>query len=208
MRRVAQFFEAIECRGLGRIGGGAGIDDDDAPLRRADPHDFAKHRRRIGEVVHGEAGRDDREGAIGPGQRGNVALPPGDVGDALFRRQKPRPVEHGRGHVDTGRMPHMGGKAADDDAAAAGDVEHRIRGAGSGGVDQQLQGRRIGDRAGGAERRRLPGELIADQVAVGVVGHWIALLPIGHAGPAAARQLRCIYRTGPPHHVSSSTVRN
>jgi hypothetical protein len=65
VRRVAQSLKAVERGGLGRVLGDIGIDDDDPATRRANPHHLAEHRRRIEEVVHREAGHDDREGAVG-----------------------------------------------------------------------------------------------------------------------------------------------
>src|SRR6266568_4900449 len=98
-----------------------------------------------------------------------------------------RPVEHRRGHVDPRRVLDARGERANHDAAAAGDVEHRIIGAGLGGLYDHRQRARIGDRRGGAERRRLAGELVADQIAVRGVGH--SLPPIIRASDCVAAAL-------------------
>ena len=57
----------------------------------------------------------------------DVTLPPFDVRQPFLRRQHTRLVEHRRGHVDAGRLPHMRCECAHDDAAAAGDIEDRVR---------------------------------------------------------------------------------
>jgi hypothetical protein len=80
-------------------------------------------------------------------------------------------LQHRRGHVDAGGVPQIGREGADDDAAAAGDVEHRVVRAGPRGIDDHLQRGLVRDRRGGRERRRLAGELIADQALMRRVGH-------------------------------------
>ena len=54
----------------------AAIDHDDAAARRADPHHLAQHGERLEEVVEREARGNDREAAIGIGQRRDIALVP------------------------------------------------------------------------------------------------------------------------------------
>ena len=71
---------------------------------------------------------DDRERAVRAGQARDVALTPGDVGDTLLGGEVARALQHRPRHVDAGRMPDERGKRADDDAAAAGDIEHRVIG--------------------------------------------------------------------------------
>ncbi len=88
--------------------------------------------------MHRETRDDDRKRAIGVGQGGDVAFAPADVGDGLFRRQRPGAVEHRRGHVDAGRVPDMRCEGANHDAAAAGHVEHRVGGARRRRVDDHL----------------------------------------------------------------------
>ncbi len=122
-------------------------------------------------MVHREPRDDDREGAIGVGQVRDVALLEADIGEALFVGQQTGPFEHCRRHVDAGRVLHMRRETAHDDAAAAGDIEHGVVGGCRGGFDDQPQGAGVGDRRGGAERRRLPGKLVADQFAVRGVAH-------------------------------------
>ena len=184
VRRVAQLFEPVELGGLRRIGRGAGVDDDDPPARRADPHHLAEHRLRIGEVVHGEPGDDDRKGAVRVGQVGHVALAPCDVGDALLGGEKAGALQHRRGHVDPGRVLDVRGKAAHHDAPAAGDIEHRVAGAGLGRLDDHPERAGVGNRRGGAERRRLPGKLVANEALMCVLGH--SLSPYLRSGLAMA----------------------
>ena len=78
----------------------------------------------------------------------------------------PRAVEHRRRHVDPGRVLHLRGEGAHDDPAAARDVEHRVARSWRGRLDDHPQRVRIGDRVGGAERRRLAGELVQDPLLV------------------------------------------
>ena len=82
-------------------------------------------------MVHGEPRHHDVERAIGIRQRADIALVPGDVADPLLRRMLPRAIEHRRGHVDAGRMPHVRRESAHHDAAAAGDIQHRVAGPGA-----------------------------------------------------------------------------
>ena len=75
---------------------------------------------------------------------------------------------------------HMRGKGAYDDAAAAGDIEDRVARLGLRRLDNHAQRILVGDRRGGAEQRRLPGELVEDQVLMPGRSHAFSLeRPIG-----------------------------
>jgi hypothetical protein len=99
------------------------------------------HRKAVTTIV---------KAAPGLGQRRHVAFPLGDVAEALFGGEGACPIEHRRGHVDAGRVPEIGRKRVDDDAAAASNVEQRVVGAGRRGGDES--GIRC-DPSGGRSRR-------------------------------------------------------
>ena len=77
-------------------------------------------------MVEREPGRDDGEAAIRIRQGRHVTAVPARVRQTLLRRGLARGVEHGRGHVDPGGVAHVRREGASDEAAAAGDVEHRV----------------------------------------------------------------------------------
>ena len=114
---------------------------------------------------------DDREAAVIVRQRIDIALPPGDVRDAFVRGQLAGPVEHRRGHVDPGRFANMRGEGADDETRAAGHVQQAVARTRPGGLDDHPQRLLVGDGRGGAEHRRLAGELVEDQILVVRIGH-------------------------------------
>ena len=99
--------------------------------------------------MHREAGHDDREGAVGIGQALDRALLPGNIGEALLDGERVGALQHCRGHIDAGGMSQMGREGADDDAAAAGDIEQRIAGARLSRVDDHFERRLARDRRGG-----------------------------------------------------------
>src|SRR6516164_2335437 len=93
-------------------------------------------------------------------------------------------------------MAHMGGEAADDDSSAAGDVEHGVARARRSRGDDHVKRAGVGDRIGYAERRRLTGELIADQTAVSLVRHLRAV-------PKFSRRPTRVRRAATPVILSS-----
>jgi hypothetical protein len=80
-----------------------------------------------------------------------------------------RLVDHRGRQIDAGRMAAMLREGRDHQPRPAGDIEHRVGGAGAGKFDQQTQRVFVTHRARIGERRRLAGELIDDDVGMG--GH-------------------------------------
>jgi len=172
VRRVAQLLQTVERGCLCRILRRVIVDHDNASPRSADPHHLLQHGRGVEKVVEREACGHDREAAIHVGQGRDVALPPGDVCQALVGRQLAGPLDHRRGHVDPGRLLNMWGKGADDEARAARHVEKSVDGGGPCRLDDHSQRVVVGDRRGSAEDRRLPRELVEDQLPVVRVRHF------------------------------------
>ena len=155
---------------------GAAVDDDDAAARRADPHHLAQHRERVEEMVKREPRGDDREAAVGIGQRRHVALVPGECWSAPF---PPPPCARGRASPGSRRSRSRGGHAAQRRRPPA--RRRRPRRArcrpGPGSPASTIFCKRvfIGDRRRGVEHRGLAGELIADQRVVRGVAHsWLS----------------------------------
>ena len=189
MRGVAQTLQPVEFRRFGRVWRGIHIDNDQASAGRADARHFPQDRGRVREMVHRETRDDDGETVVLERQRIYVSLPPLDVGQPLLRREPLRLLEHCRGHVDTGRPAHMRGEGADDDAAAAGEIENRIVRSRPSGLDDHPQRVRVGDRGSGAEQCRLPRELVQDQALMARVGHWSG--PLGSTRTLPCRPPCC-----------------
>ena len=101
----------------------------------------------------------------------DLAFLPRDVGDALLGGEGTGALQHRRRRIDAGGMPYMRRESADHDATAASEIEERVVRPGPRGVDDQFQGRLVRDRRGGRERRRLAGELVADEILMRRVGH-------------------------------------
>ena len=76
--------------------------------------------------MHREPGHDNFERAVRIGQRGDVTAIPRDVANPTLRCVLARPVQHRRGHINPGRVFHMRREGADNDPAAARDIQHRI----------------------------------------------------------------------------------
>src|SRR5206468_2017395 len=83
-------------------------------------------------------------------------------------------LEHGRREVDAGGVAYRLGEGADDESAAAGDVEHGVVGTGSAELHDEPERRLVLDRRRRAEGHGLAGELVQDRIFVGA--HDIASL--------------------------------
>jgi hypothetical protein len=93
------------------------------------------------------------------------------------------PLEHGRGHVDAGRVADGAREGADHDPRSAGDVEHRVVAAGTGRLDEEREPPLVADAGRSGEGNGLLGELVDDEVPVGGHGR---LFYAGSPPPASA----------------------
>ena len=120
-------------------------------------------------MVEREARHHDRERAVGKRQRQHVADVPVDIGERQRGRMLARLLDHRGRQIDAGRVAADLRERRDHQPRPAGDIEHRVARARAGKFDQQPQRILVAHRGRIRERRRLPRELIDDDV--GVRGH-------------------------------------
>src|SRR5215813_9537817 len=167
--RIPQALHGVE--GVGLLRRRRAVRDDDLPAHRTHPAHLGQDRARVEEVMEGEAGADDRERAVRPGQRQDVALTPGEVGEASLLLEGAGTIEHGGRDVDTRHLTGDTREGAGEQARAARHVEHGVAGAGAAPVDDELERRLVLDGRRRGERDRLARELVEDQVRVFACRH-------------------------------------
>jgi hypothetical protein len=79
-------------------------------------------------------------------------------------------LQHRRREIDAGGVTHGLGEGADDETAAAGDVEHRVVGAGPAELHDEAQRRLVLDGRRRTEGHRLTRELVENRVLMVVIG--------------------------------------
>ena len=107
------------------------VHHDHPAARGADAHHLAHDAERVEEMMHGETRHHDVERTVGVRQSRDVALIPGDVGNAASR---PRAAARGRAWPGSCRCRSRASpreQRRHDDAAAAGDVQMCIAGFGA-----------------------------------------------------------------------------
>src|SRR6266511_134016 len=132
-------------------------------------------------------------------------MPPADVGEPLFGLERPRARDHRRREVDAGRVTDDPREGADDEAAAAGDVEHGVLWPRAGELDDQAERLFVLDAGRGREGHRLAAELVKDQIAVARRRHG-ALQPVGIYSTWSSGRAARVPGVQKPVSVSSATT--